>query len=68
MISDKERIKRQQAYENAKAKSIERGIELTPETEALMKQYIDGEIGQESFFAEIWKVVGQAFGAPTKRH
>jgi hypothetical protein len=68
VISDEERIKRQQAYENAKAKSIERGVELTPETEALMKQYINGEIGQEAFFGEIRKVVGQAFGAPTKLH
>jgi len=66
MISDEERSKRQEAYVNAKANSRERGVELTPETEALMKQYIDGEIGQEAFFAEIWKIAGQAFGAQTR--
>jgi hypothetical protein len=68
MIDDEERSKRQHAYENAKANSRARGVELTPETEALMKQYINGDIGQEVFFAEIWKVAGQAFGPPIRSH
>jgi len=68
VISDEERCKRQYAYENAKANSRARGVELTPETESLMQQYINGEIGQDAFFAEIWKVVGQSFGTPIKHH
>lgn len=68
MISDEDRSKRQQAYENAKANSRERGVDLTPETESLMKQYVNGEIGQQAFLAEVWKVVGQAFSAQAKRY
>jgi hypothetical protein len=68
MISDEERSMRQAAYEMAKANSKARGVELTPETEALMKQYIIGEIGQEAFFAEISKVLGRALGSPINIH
>lgn len=38
-ISDDERLKRQRHYEIAKEDSLKRGVELTPETEALMKLY-----------------------------
>lgn len=63
MISEDEREKRRQAYLTAKANSKARGVELTPETEALMSRYIDGEISQETFFAEVGKVALQALGA-----
>ena len=56
-ITDAERLKRQRHYEIAKEDSLKRGVELTPETEALMKIYINGEISDEVFFAEIWKMV-----------
>jgi len=56
-ITDEERLKRQRHYEIAKEDSLKRGIELTPETEALMKLYINGEISDEVFFAEIWKMI-----------
>ncbi len=58
MINEKERAKRRAAYELAKENSIKRGVELTPETEKLMTQYINGEIGDQVFFAEIWKLLG----------
>ena len=56
-ISDEERLKRQANYEIAKEDSLKRGVELTPETEALMKLHINGEISDEVFFAEIWKMM-----------
>lgn len=58
MIDEKERAKRRAAYELAKQNSINRGVELTPETEKLMAQYVNGEIGEQAFFAEIWRLLG----------
>ncbi|ACV37649.1 antitoxin VbhA family protein [Accumulibacter sp.] len=58
MITEEERAKRKAAYELAKENSRKRGVELTPETEKLMAQYINGEIGDEAFFIEIWKLLG----------
>ncbi len=58
MINEKERAKRRAAYELAKENSRKSGVELTPETEKLMAQYINGEIGDEAFFAEIWRLLG----------
>ena len=58
MITDEERAKRKIAYELAKENSRKRGIELTPETEKLMAQYLNGEISDQSFFAEIWRLLG----------
>jgi len=58
MITEDERAKRKMAYELAKEKSRERGVELTPETEELMARYVNGEIGEQAFFAEIWRLLG----------
>ena len=58
MINEKERAKRTAAYEIARENSIKRGVELTPETEKLMAQYINGEIEDQTFFAEIWRLLG----------
>ena len=58
MITDDERRKRQMAYKTAKENSINRGIELTPETEDLMKRFIDGEVSEHAFFLEIWRLLG----------
>ena len=58
MINEIERAKRRAAYEFAKENSRKRGVELTPETELLMAQFINGEIGDQAFFAEIWKLLG----------
>ena len=58
MITNEERAKRRMAYELAKENSRKRGFELTPETEKLMAQYLNGEIGDQAFFAEIWKLLG----------
>ena len=58
MINEKEREKRRTAYELAKENSRKRGVELTPETEKLMSQYINGEIDDQAFFAEIWRLLG----------
>lgn len=52
MITDEERVKRKIAYEFAKENSRKRGVELTPETERLMAQYLNGEIRDQAFFAE----------------
>ena len=60
MITDDERIKRQKAYEIAKVNSIKRGVALTPETEALMKQFINGEISDYVFLTEIQKMFNLA--------
>ena len=64
MITEDERRKRQRAYEIAKANSISRGIELTPETEDLMKRFIAGEVSEKGFFLEI----GKLFGMPANLH
>ncbi len=56
-ISDEECQKRQRNYEFAKQESLKRGVELTPETEALMKRHINGEISNKVFFAVIWKMM-----------
>ena len=64
MITDDERKKRQRAYEIAKDNSINRGVELTPETEDLSKRFINGEISEQAFFLEIWKLLG----IPTNLH
>lgn len=58
MIDEKERDKRRAAYELAKENSRKRGVELTPETEKLMSQYFNGEIDDQAFFAEIWRLLG----------
>jgi len=58
MITDEERAKRRVAYEFAKENSRKRGVELTPETEKLMAKYINGEISDQTFFAEIWQLLG----------
>jgi hypothetical protein len=58
MITDEERAKRKSAYELAKENSRKRGVELTSETEKLMAQYIDGEISDQAFFVEIWRLLG----------
>ena len=58
MINEKEREKRRAAYELAKQNSRKRGVELTPQTEKLMSQYINGEIDDQTFFAEIWRLLG----------
>lgn len=60
MISKNERMKRQIAYEIAKKNSELRGVALTPETEALMAKYVNGDIGDQEFFASISKIVGAA--------
>ena len=64
MITDEERAKRKLAYELAKENSRKRGVELTPETEKLMAQYVNGEISDQVFFAEIWRL----FGASPQMH
>ena len=64
MITEDERRKRQLAYEVAKANSINRGIELTPETEDLMKRFIGGEVSEKVFLLEI----GKLFGMPANLH
>ncbi|WP_300337192.1 antitoxin VbhA family protein [Accumulibacter sp.] len=64
MITDEERRKRLRAYEIAKKNSIDRGVELTPETEEISKRFINGEIGEQEFFLEIWKLLG----APASLH
>ena len=58
MITDDERRKRQRAYEIAKQNSKDRGVELTPETEELSKRFINGEISDEAFLLEVWKLLG----------
>ena len=58
MITENERIKRKKAYEVAKKNSEQRGVALTPETQALMTKYINGDIGDQEFFAGISKIVG----------
>jgi hypothetical protein len=68
MISDSERTKRQMAYEIAKRNSEERGEPLTPETEAIMKQYVSGEISDQEFFKEIAKVAKKALEGIPMRH
>ena len=57
MITEDERAKRKKNYETAKRNSEQRGIELTPETEALMAKYIDGDISDQEFFVGISKIV-----------
>ena len=64
MITDDERKKRQRAYEVAKENSINRGVQLTPETEDLMKRFSNGDISEQAFFLEIWRILG----APTNLH
>lgn len=56
------------AYEIAKRNSEERGEPLTPETEAIMKQFINGEINDQEFFKEIAKVAEKALGSVPARH
>lgn len=58
MITDEERAKRKLAYELAKENSRKRGVELTPETEKLMAQYLNGDFSDQTFFAEIWRLLG----------
>lgn len=58
MITEEERAKRKAAYELAKENSRGRGVELTPETQKWMAQYINGEISDQAFFAEIWRLLG----------
>lgn len=63
MISNEEKIKRQNAYDVAKANSIKRGVELTTETESLMKLFVNGEIGELAFLLEVAKISGLDLGS-----
>lgn len=68
MISEIEKAKRQMAYELAKKNSIARGIDLTPETESLMKRFINGDVTELEFLLEIAKVAGLVFGGLSNVH
>jgi len=68
MISDEVRRKRQVAYEMAKKNSESRGIPLTQETEAIMKQYINGEISDQDFFNHVTKVAEKELTPSTHLH
>jgi hypothetical protein len=68
MISDDERKKRQMAYEIAKKNSELRGVPLTQETEAITKQYINGEISDHDFLAHVMKVAERELMPPAHLH
>ncbi len=68
MISESEKAKRQTAYELAKKNSIARGIDLTPETESLMKRFINGDLSELEFLLEISKVAGLDVGGLSNVH
>jgi hypothetical protein len=68
MISEYEKATRQIAYEFVKNKSIARGVDLTPETESLMKRFINGEITKQEFLLEIPKVAGLDSGGNDTIH
>lgn len=68
MIKNDERIKRQMAYEIAKKNSEKRGVPLTQETEAIMKKFINGEIGEQDFFNHISKVALNEIVPPAHSH
>jgi hypothetical protein len=64
MINNDERKKRQMAYDVAKKNSESRGVPLTQETEAIMKQYINGEISDQDFLNHVARVAEKEL-APT---
>ena len=68
MISNDERKKRQMAYEMAKKHSEIRGVPLTQETEAIMQEYINGEISDQDFFNHITKVAEKELMPPAHLH